>query len=341
MGASSSTEVLTDFESLLALEREWTNLLKQSTRDSIFSTWQWQTTWWNSFGQEADLCVLTVREEGELIGVMPLSRVRSPEHPLTLRLIGGVEVSDYLDAIVARGREETVYEAIWTLLSRKCDCPWEIIDLHNLPADSLTRTMLPSLARRTPGIQVTMEVADVCPIIELPSTWEEYLSLLGKKQRHELRRKIRKANREGLVRWYHVQDQGILESEVDDFIELHQKSGQHKTSFMDQRMQGFFQALARTLFEQGWLKLYFLLIDEIKTAALLCFDYNDSILVYNSGYDPDLYPSLSAGTVLLAYCIRDAIEKGRKILDFLRGAEEYKYRLGGRDAEVYHLRIRS
>jgi CelD/BcsL family acetyltransferase involved in cellulose biosynthesis len=72
---------------------------------------------------------------------------------------------------------------------------------------------------------------------------------------------------------------------------------------------------------------------------MLCFDYNDSISVYNSGYDPQLHASLSTGTVLLAFCIQDAIGKGRRTFDFLRGNEEYKYRLGGQDTEVYNLRI--
>jgi CelD/BcsL family acetyltransferase involved in cellulose biosynthesis len=332
-------ETHTDIQGFLALEREWNNLLKQSKMDTIFLTWQWQKSWWDFLSHEGQLAIVTVRDGRDLVGLAPFYALPPNGGPRTLRLIGGVEVSDYLDIIVARGKEEMVYATLWEFLIHEHQHPWELLDLHNLPSASPTRKTLPALARKTQGIQITIEVEDVCPIINLPSRWEDYLSLLNKKQRHELRRKLRKAKREAMVHWYYVQDEKALQAETKDFIELHKRSDQQKKAFMDRRMEEFFQAVARATFELGWLRLSFILINDVKTATMLSFDYNDSILVYNSGYDPQLYASLSTGTVLLAYCIQDAIEKGRKTFDFLRGGEEYKYRLGGQDTHLYNLRI--
>ncbi len=339
MRSDLSVEICTNAQGFLALEREWNSLLKQSKTDTIFLTWQWQKIWWDFFGQEARLSILTVRDGEGLIGLAPFYGLPSDDGAKTLRLIGGVEVSDYLDILVASGREDRVYEALWEFLTHENDYPWDIIDLHNVPATSPTLRALPTLARDTRELQVSMEVEDVAPIINLPPSWEEYLSLLGKKQRHEVRRKIRKANNEALVRWYYVRDEKAVQAEMEDFAELHKRSARQKKAFMDRKMQSFFQAVARTTFEQGWLRLYFLLINELKTATTLCFDYNDSMMVYNSGYDPQLYPSLSTGTVLLAYCIQDAIRNGRSVFDLLRGGEDYKYRLGGQDTQVYNLMI--
>jgi CelD/BcsL family acetyltransferase involved in cellulose biosynthesis len=42
-----------------------------------------------------------------------------------------------------------------------------------------------------------------------------------------------------------------------------------------------------------------------------------------------------------AYAIRDAVERGKSRFDFLRGAEEYKHRLGGKDTELVMLRLTS
>jgi CelD/BcsL family acetyltransferase involved in cellulose biosynthesis len=334
-----SLDTYDEIPRLLALETEWNSLLERSKMDTIFLTWQWQKIWWDFFGREAQLSIVTVRDGDELIGLAPFYALSTNEGPKTLRLIGGVEVSDYLDIIVSSGKEEVVYKALWEFLIHECDYPWEIIDLHNIPAASPTRTALPSFAKTTKEIDALVEVEDVCPIIDLPSGWEEYLSALNKKQRHEVRRKIRKANKEATVHWYYVQDERAILTEMQDFIELHKKSGQQKKDFMAQSMQSFFQAMARAACQQGWLKLYFLLINGIKTAAMLCFDYGNSLMVYNSGYDPQLHASLSPGTVLLAYCIQDAIRRGLRTLDFLRGDEEYKYRLGGKDTEVYNLTI--
>ncbi|TKJ31600.1 MAG: hypothetical protein CEE40_00850 [Chloroflexi bacterium B3_Chlor] len=334
-----SVETHTDSQAFLSLEGEWNRLLKRSRADTLFSTWQWQTIWWDCFGQDAQLSIVTVREAGELIGLAPFYALPSSESGRTMRLVGGVEVSDYLDIIVARGREDLAYAALWHCLTDDHSYPWEVLDLHNVPASSPTLTVLSGLARKTQGIEVSAEVEEVCPVINLPSTWERYLSLLNKKQRHEVRRKIRKAKREASARWYYAQDERSLHAEVEDFIRLHQKSDRGKMAFMDRRKQAFFHSIARAALEHGWLKLAFLVINEVKVAAAFCFDYDEVILVYNSGYDPQLYSSLSTGIVLLACCIRDAIEEGRKTFDFLRGEEEYKYRFGALRTEVHNLRI--
>ena len=74
-------------------------------------------------------------------------------------------------------------------------------------------------------------------------------------------------------------------------------------------------------------------------ASCICFDYADTYLLYNSGYDPE-YSSLSVGLLNKAFCIKEAIEVGRDTFDFLRGTERYKYDLGGKNSSVYQMVIR-
>jgi CelD/BcsL family acetyltransferase involved in cellulose biosynthesis len=189
------------------------------------------------------------------------------------------------------------------------------------------------------GYQVQPEVEDICPVISLPSTWDDYLSSLDKKQRHEIRRKLRKAEASGQINWYIVNQEHDLAAEMDAFIELHEKSAVEKDEFMDTKMKGFFHAVAQVLHDAGWLQLAFIEVNGEKAATMMNFDYRDSIMVYNSGYDPRKYAWLSPGIVLLAYCIQWAIELGRTKFDFLRGDEEYKFRFGGQPTEVYRLLI--
>jgi CelD/BcsL family acetyltransferase involved in cellulose biosynthesis len=73
-------------------------------------------------------------------------------------------------------------------------------------------------------------------------------------------------------------------------------------------------------------------------AAMFCFDYEDTLYLYNSGYDPELSP-LSPGIVLIGHCLQDAISRGKRYFDFMRGEEDYKYRLGGEDSPIYRIRI--
>jgi len=335
-----STELYTDAEAFPALKPEWNSLLRRSGTNTVFLSWEWQRTWWDWFGQELELRIVAIRDGAELIGLAPLYSLLDGESEIALRLIGGIDLSDYLDMIVvADGRDAAVYDALWHFLTEeRSDC-WDVLDLHNVPASSQTLGMLSALATTSGRVEVTSRVEEVCPVITLPATWDQYLSSLKKKQRHEIRRKIRKANREAAVDWYYVDDLTTLDSEVEDFVALHRHSGTHKRDFMDERTQGFFRAIAGEALGRGWLRLAFLVINDTKAAAMFCFDFNDSFQVYNSGYDPDLYASLSTGIVLLSYCIRDAIERGCRTFDFLRGEEEYKYRFGGVRTEIHNLKL--
>ena len=335
-----STEVHTDAKSFAALRGEWNTLLGKSGTNTLFLTWEWQRTWWEWFGGESQLSIVSVRDGSELVGLAPLFFPPMRETQRTVQLVGGIEVSDYLDLlVVADHRETEVYLSIWQALTDDAPHSWHVLDLHNVPASSPTLRTLPGIASASGEFQITSDIEEVCPVITLPSTWDQYLSLLSRKQRHEIRRKLRKANREAEVSWYYAEDPVSLDHEVDDFISLHRKSGAHKKAFMGEGMQGFFRDVAHAVFDAEWLRLAFLVVNGAKVASMFCFDFDDSYLVYNSGYDPNTYSSLSTGIVLLAHCIRDAIDRGRRVFDFLRGEEEYKYRFGGVRTEIHNLRL--
>ncbi|HVO41778.1 MAG TPA: GNAT family N-acetyltransferase, partial [Aggregatilineales bacterium] len=191
------------------------------------------------------------------------------------------------------------------------------------------------------GFFVSIEQQEVCPHIPLPSDFETYLGMLDKKQRHELRRKLRRA--EGApgekVEWYIVGPDSDLDAAMETFAALMIASHPNKAKFMDDPQNAaFFRAIVPRIAACGWLQLAFLAVNGDPAAAYLNFDYGNRILVYNSGLRPDRYAHLSPGIVLLAHLIEHAIQLGRRDFDFLRGTEEYKYRMGGQDRPVMRLK---
>jgi len=320
------------------LAPEWTKLLAQSAADTIFLTPSFQRAWWETFGEEGMLYLVAARKGEELIGLAPLHRLQTEDGRQALHLVGGLEVADYLDIIAIQGMEEAVCHALLTHLVGRDTISWQVLELHNVPADSPSRRFLPKVAGEL-QLGFREEVEEVCPLLGLPSSWEEYLSMLSRKDRHEVRRKVRRIGREAQVKWYSIQGGEELEEAVEEFIALHQASAPEKDTFMDRRMQRFFRSLAQAVAPHGWLRLDFLEVNGERVASLFNFDYGDYIMVYNSGYQPQRYAHLSPGIVVLAYSIREAIRLGRKGFDFLRGDEEYKYRLGGKGQEIYQLTI--
>ncbi|MBI5302845.1 MAG: GNAT family N-acetyltransferase [Chloroflexi bacterium] len=331
-------EWFTDASVFDRMEAEWNALLAQSASDVVFLTHEWQSVWWRNLGR-GELRVITLREDdGTLIGIAPLFSEKGDDGLNHLSLVGCVDVSDYLDVIAARGRETRVFNGLLDTLARADFPAWDALHLCTLPAASPTCALLQAAAQ-TRGLEVEARRHDVAPIIELPATWDEYLATLAKKDRHELRRKLRRIE-EAPTKWYALGANDAVDAPTLDFIELHKTSRPDKHLFMDTRMQGFFVEIARALRARGWLLLQFLEIEGARAAALMSFVYNNDVLVYNSGYDPIKYGAFSPGFVLFARSIQDAIQAQRRRYDFLRGSEEYKYRFGAKDTEVLELHIR-
>jgi len=321
-----------------ALADEWAALLHRSASDTLFLTPAYQRTWWHHLGK-GDLLLLTARENEKLLGIAPLFAVERAGEGCLLQIVGCVEVSDYLDWITAPGREEEVLDALLGFLGGPDAPPWNVMDLCNIHRDSPTLRFLPALTQAR-GWETQTETQEVCPVVDLPTDWEEYLASLDRKQRHEVRRKMRRAEAVEGLRRYVVGPEHDLKAEMESFLDLMARSTPEKAAFLTPPRRAFFHELAQAAFEAGWLQLAFMELEGQKLAAYLNFVYNDRVLVYNSGLDREADPGLGAGVVLTPYLIRRAIEEGRKAYDFLRGGERYKYRLGGKDVTVHRLVVR-
>ena len=314
-------------------EARWNGLLDRAALPSVFLTWQWQRHWAGAFAPEQSLHLLNVvDDDGSLVGLLPLYE----QETTRLALLGGVDVSDYLDVIAVAGREEEVWHA---LLQHRMGQSIEW-DLHAIRAVSPTMSLVPRLAPAF-GLTVTATVEERCPVLALPETWDEYLARLSGKDRHELRRKIRKLERElpGTVVRSHHTDEGWDEA-LSVFLRLHRLSKVGKARFMDERMERFFRDATRALAASGWARLWFLDHETGAVAAFLCIEYAGSVGLYNSGFDPDR-ASLAPGIVLLARVIRDAIDRRIPVFDFLRGEEPYKQGFGPVPEDLYNVRIAS
>jgi CelD/BcsL family acetyltransferase involved in cellulose biosynthesis len=326
------------------LRSEWNVLLRNSAADTPFLTYEWQKTWSDCLCScEGELHLLTVRDGGALLGIAPLFVLSEPDKDgnakRLLRLIGSVDASDYLDLIAMRGREREVFSAMLDALERSDT--WDAIDLWNVPEESPTRSLLPELITAR-GWSLLDEQQVVCPIIQLPSMFNDYVQSLDKKERHELRRKIRRAEATEGVTWYAItgNDQAHdLDEAAESFIALMMKSRSDKSDFMTDEMRRFFHQMIHATHAGGFLHLAFLEVDGVKAATYLSFDYNHKRLVFNSGLETEGFQSLSAGIVLVARIIDEAIQRGYTEFDFLRGDEKYKYQLGAKDTWIYHVRV--
>jgi CelD/BcsL family acetyltransferase involved in cellulose biosynthesis len=305
----------------------------QEPRESFYTphpfvTPHWLEAWWKSFGADDELFLRAVIRDGELIGVAPL---RIHEH--VARFIGSADVCDYLDFIVKPGAEEDFFKAVLDGLK---GLNIQTLELECLRPDStVIKHLIPSLQRVGGVVEVTD--TDVTLEMQLPVSWDAYLLSLTTHQRHEIGRKLRRLEESGAIR-FDIKPPREVESDLSTLIRLLRLSRADKAEFMTQKMENFFKQLAESMRRAGLLRFGHLQLGDTVVASVMCFDYNGTRYLYNSGYDPQ-FSSLSVGLLSKVYSIKDAIEQKMTVYDYLKGAEIYKYHLGGFELPISRARI--
>tara|TARA_B100000686_G_C16770072_1_gene964481 strand:- start:558 stop:1538 length:981 start_codon:yes stop_codon:yes gene_type:complete len=308
---------------------DWALLQRTLRNDSVFFTLPWQKWWWELFGQ-GDLHLCRVTLDRQVIGIAPLMYRDN-----IWRFLGGTDLFDYHECLVLEGHEVAFFETVLHYIESE---PWSEIEFVSLRDDAVTLSVLPDIAT-TAGYRTVIEKEDVSPGILLPVDWDAYLATLTKKNRHELRRKLRRLDTSGVrVAFRGLSDRTEIEGSLPEFFRMMRISRDDKTEFLTDERQHFFESLAEKLSSLGAIKVFFLDVDETPAAAVVCFDYKGIRFLYNSGYDPE-FSHLSVSLMLKSWCVRNAIEEGIGYFDFLRGSERYKYDLGGVDHEIMCLRI--
>jgi CelD/BcsL family acetyltransferase involved in cellulose biosynthesis len=298
------------------LSGAWSQIAEQRSPASIFLTPEWIAV-----AREHDSAEAVTLAVGDAPhGIAALAR----DLDGTLRFAGG-ELTDEQDVVAPAGQERSVATAVadWIAAERP-----RRIRLEFVPEDAPTLEAIAEVLGAH-GYQVERSRLITSPRLGLPHEFEAYVQGLGKKERHELRRKIRRLENatRATFRWTTDAERGAT---LDRFFALHRLSRGEKADFMTPSVERFFRDIADTLAPLGRLRLGVLRAHDQDAAVLFAFAYRGTLALYNAAYDPAL-ASLSIGIVSHAWAIREAIAERLDTYDLLRGDEPYKYDLGATD----------
>ena len=359
-----------------AISREsWSRLARATPWATPFSNWAFHRAWWDAYGSTAhqQYLNLTDRASGRLVAIVPLMHRHEVEPTdaethTTMRhgssghltsvapgakaiFFGASYHADYATVLAAPDVLPAAAEAVVEYLAENATPddphpdPWDVVDLRRLRCgDPAADALAVAFGRREvfEGWTLNVEREDVCPVVHLPTgiDFDGYLATLGKKDRHEIRRKIRRAEAIGEIR---LTDSADPLADLQAFIDLHQRRWGNDGLFPPTPGGNASRVFFRRLFEEhgpdGELRLAFLTVGGRRIAAGIHFRTADGYLYYNAGVDPDAR-DLSPGVVMIAAYVQRAIAEGCRRLDFLRGDEPYKYEWGATDEPIQRLLVR-
>ena len=354
----------------------WDSLAARSAAATPFARHAFHRAWWDAYGASAhDQTTVLVdpdRSESEIVAIAPLmhrheveptdaathttmrhgtDRPLTPVDPLAKAIFFGASYhADYATILADPADLSAVAEALADHLAEPGlddahPMPWDVLDLRRLRCgDPAADEVAAAFGRRELSCRWTLNVEreDVCPVLALPQggSFDDYLGTLGKKERHEIRRKVRRAETVGDVR---LTDAADPLAELDVFIELHQKrwgdEGLFAPTAGGDASRLFFRRLLEEFGADGPLRLTFLTVGSRRIGAGMHFEDANGYLYYNAGVDPEAR-DLSPGVLMVARYIERALGEGRRRLDFLRGDEPYKYDWGAVDEPIQRVLVR-
>jgi len=319
-------EVVRDLDRFNALAGEWDALVDQWGVDRLFLSHTWFRTWWESFGKNSELHVVTVRSGGRLVAIAPMMRSRASIYGFkvnTLHAIYNPHTPRY-DFIVANNQDARLYEVIWKKLLTDAGC--DMVVLAQIPEGSKTISSMAKLGKRD-GWLTGQWVAPVSPYIRLGCEYDSFFSSLRAGCRFNLTKRYARLRRLGSVDVEVVGHRaGVAEAMRDGIrIEAAAWKGRMGTAIAsDSAVEEFYTRLAMREADLGQLRLTFLRLNGKRISFSYLIQNRKRMCAVKIGYDPS-YQAYSPGNMLLNLVLKDACARNIEEYDLLGGDDEWKF----------------
>jgi CelD/BcsL family acetyltransferase involved in cellulose biosynthesis len=340
-----------------SLKDEWSSLAERAAGD-IFQTFEWHRTWWKHFGKKGDLYLVLFYSEGKLAGIAPLfwDRIRVFGRTVctVLRFTGSMvsqhaskpftglrdrpdslDTATYQDFIVEKGYEKKVSEQFVRHIKGE-GLSYDELLLEEVPQNStILRFVLPLLKNQR-NQEVIVSDGVSCVQILLENDWEEYLKNLSRNSRKKQRRYLKQITDGDKRRFilHYAKNVQELESSYESLVNLHQKQWNLQGNpglFYKSEVTRFLNELSLEFFKRGWIDIKQLTIvnSDGFVAADLYYLYKNKVYSIICGMDnwSDINTS-GAGNVIFAAAVKEAIENGYDVFDYMEGLHGYKLKRG-------------
>ena len=204
-------------------------------------------------------------------------------------------------------------------------------NIDSLQLDSFTYEQVKKLLNNHAYKNVIIKKGDHSISMKLPKNYDLYLENLGKKKRHELKRKKSKFSRQ--LGDIELQNSNDLKT-FNKFLVQHKLSDGEKGNFMKKEVELFFSSLLEI---KGW-KIYFIEHESELISSAFVYENKKGCYLYNSTKNSK-FDSINPGIVLTDLIIKKMIEDKKQFFDFLKGFDRYKLDLGGNPTQLYDLVI--
>lgn len=311
-------EILHDPSSFWSLKDEWMSLVERVPGTTPFMTPHWTGLSFEYFASDEELdLVLLYNERGELVGVVPLVRMRE-DGSRKISLLQNWDVTPYADWLVLPQYRAVALQTIFRHFHSMYGEGGMVLSLQFLREDSPIVTSLERLSEEV-GIPLTKMEAYRIREIFLPRTFEKFLYGLKSPLRKKLQKSVSKLERQFNMRHRFLEDPEEINENLDPFFRLFRNSLTGK-SFLTPGREAFFREIFLLMAREGWFKLSLMEAKGWRISAFAILDFSETFYLYMLGMDPGA-KDFSPIDLHLYYLIVEAIRRGKGKIQMLEATE--------------------
>ena len=313
-------EVVANGERLQEIQAAWERMWTLA-RSGIFQSHGWIAAWWSECAQHNRLRILCAWQGDDLIAVLPLC----------IRRWYGVRVlewaaqpySDYCD-VVMYAHDDQLLNRMWSKATKLGG--YDLVRLKHVRPDAI---IMPLLSRI--GCNARDEVC-----LQVASEWssgDDWFKTLNKKTRNNHVRGRRILNEFGDIAFRQVQPDEPLDPIVQQLITFKRKWEGNRDSPLV-RSDTVLMSLVAAMHRMRRLKIFLIENSGRIIAGSINAIEGRNMLALFATYDPT-YERASPGILLMTEYTKWAFDQGIGEVDYLLGAEPYKFRYANRRLKLH------
>ncbi len=339
-------ESIKTLENLTTLKNDWNRLFNLKERPPIFSSFEVFKIYYQTildYYDDVKIEILVVRNENQkVVAILPFT-VETKEylpfiHIKELSIKDSYLIRFYIFLVDSYENPQLIFQRVVKYL-KKNRKSWDIIKFYEIPENEKLYEDFASIFFQHYLIQ---EEKVQTLVVDCDRDFKDFTKNdINGKDRREIKRKIRRLNEKGEVKFIEMKEKKDVEAGITEFYNIENKNwkGRKGTSLKRSYYGDFFKKLAFQLTEDKKLRLYFLQLNDEYIAGIFAIIDQEICYLVKIGYNEDFY-RYSPSNILFYLLFKSLFAKNEiKKIDFYGTYYKYQKIFGEHTRVKYNLTI--
>lgn len=321
-GTTYSLKVVREEAHWESLRAVWDQLLLATPEHTVFQSYRYQRLWWRHFGGDADLFIVLIVRDGEVVGLAPLQIATAKIAGRYCRQLGFIGSRWEVDRPTCFFPEQS--DQLWRVLVRYLAHragTWDICDFHEQITDSANLRTLQD-AFRAEGYLIGTAPDSDCAYLDMSEgTWAEFLAAKSALFRKNLKTAGRRLQALGTVQYRTYTAAADVAVQLERYRDIEARSWKQAKGVgvsRDEHYFGFYREMAATFAEDEGFVVRMVTVDDATVAGTFGLQFDGVFYSLQIAHD-QAFNRCSPGTYLEALEMEQCFGEGFREYEFLGG----------------------